>query len=498
MIQHEKSAEESDMIQKQPAALWSDGNATEISDVVACEDEIILYLNDKEYLHIVASCDMLEEFGAGFFIAAGVAKKILAVKVYGKNVFVEAEIFEDLLPAEKKGQVSSKIMVDPQDIFAIRESMDVEVWRRTGGLHCAALWHDHEIVAVSSDVGRHNAIDKVIGSMILRGIEPGECVLGCTGRLPKGMVMKAVNAGIPIIVGRTAVTSPGAMLAKETGITLIGFTREDRFTVYSHPGRIGGFPTAGPEDETNIDDETKLSGWRYDNGEITRSVDPVVTEGSISLYLNGEKYLDNVGTLEFLDELGAGFFVASGVAKKILSVKIAGSDIFVEASEISEVSGTLASAGGFCPRDTSVRVKDGGRITPEEIFTIRRSINTEKWDQTGALHCAVLYYRGEVIFAANDIGRHNAVDKVIGHMVLNHLGPEECVLGCTGRMPQGMIAKAANSGIPIIVSRAAATSAGICLAEKSGITLICFARPPRFTIYTHPQRVTGLGNGKDA
>lgn len=102
MIQHEKSAEESDMIQKQPAALWSDGNATEISDVVACEDEIVLYLNDKEYLHIVASCDMLEEFGAGFFIAAGVAKKILAVKVYGKNVFVEAEIFEDLLSAEKK------------------------------------------------------------------------------------------------------------------------------------------------------------------------------------------------------------------------------------------------------------------------------------------------------------------------------------------------------------------------------------------------------------
>ncbi|HJJ29573.1 MAG TPA: formate dehydrogenase accessory sulfurtransferase FdhD [Methanocorpusculum sp.] len=497
MTQHKKPAEESDMIQKQPAMLWSDGNSTEISDIVACEDEIVLYLNGKEYLHIVASCDMLEEFGAGFFIAAGAAKKILTVKIAGNNVFVEAEMFDDLLSAEKKDQISAKIMMDPQDIFAIRESMDVEVWRQTGGLHCATLWHDHQIVAISSDVGRHNAVDKVIGSMILQGIDPSECVLGCTGRLPKGMVMKAVNAGIPIIVGRTAVTYPGAVLAKEEGITLIGFARENRFTVYSHPERIAGFPSVESKDEMDNDDEAKLSGWRYDNGKVTRSIDPVVTEGSVTLYLNGEKYLDNVGTLEFLDELGAGFFVAAGIAKNIHSVKVAGSNIYVEAGEISEVCYKMESAGGFCPRDTSVRVKDVGRITPEEIFTIRRSINTEQWDQTGALHCAVLYYRGEVIFSANDIGRHNAVDKVIGHMVLDHLEPEECVLGCTGRMPQGMIAKIANSGIPIIVSRAAATSAGVCLAERSGITLICFARPPRFTVYTHPERITGLMNGND-
>ena len=236
----------------------------------------------------------------------------------------------------------------------------------------------------------------------------------------------------------------------------------------------------------------QLPGWRYDNGTVARSVDPVVAEDTITLYLNGEKYLDNVATPESLDELGAGFFLAAGIAKKIRSVEVRGTDIFVEAEKTADISGQMESAGGFCPQGSSGCVTGEVQITPTEIFAVREQLNTEQWDKTGALHCAVLYHKGDVVFSANDIGRHNAVDKVIGYMTRNHLPAGECVLGCTGRMPQGMVAKAANAGIPIIVSRAAATSAGAALAEQSGITLICFARPPRFTVYSHPERVAGL------
>ncbi len=502
MTRHERSTEENSMIKKQPALLWNDGDTTQICDIVSREEEIVLHLNGREYLHIVASSDVLREFGAGFFISAGIAKNIISVKVAERDVFVEAEVFpgtgprEGFAPAEKKGHVTSKVMMTPQDIFAVREAMNVDVWRQTGGLHCAALWHDQKIIAVASDIGRHNAVDKLIGSMALQGISPGECVLGCTGRQPKSMVMKAVNAGIPVIVGRTAVTYPGAMLAKEEGVTLIGFTRENRFTVYSHPERITGFPVTEPDCETD-DGETLLSGWQYDNGAVTRCVDPVVSEETITLYLNGKKYLDNTATREYLNELGAGFFIAAGIAKKILSVKIRDADIFVEADHITEICGKMESAGGFCPRESTINIDGGVQITPEEIFAVREQVNTEQWDKTGALHCAVLYYQGEVVFSANDIGRHNAVDKVIGYMTLNQLPSCECVLGCTGRMPQGMVAKAANAGIPIIVSRAATTSAGAALAERSWITLICFTRPPRFTVYSHPERVIGLKNGND-
>jgi len=502
MIEQEKLTDTSSMTGKLPAVLWNNGNITQICDIAAREEEIVLHLNGREFLHIVASPDMLLEFGAGYFIAAGIAERIISVRTEDKNVFVEADLFpgagprEGFAPAEKKGHVTSNVMMTPEEIFAVRKAMDVDVWRQTGGLHCAALWHDHKIIAVASDIGRHNAVDKLIGFMTLQGISPGECVIGCTGRQPKGMVMKAVNAGIPVIVGRTAVTYPGAMLAKQEGVTLVGFTRENRFTVYSHPERITGFPTDETDCEADNDNETRLSGWQYDNGTVVRSADHVVSEDTATLYLNGEKYLDNTATQECLEELGAGFFIAAGITKKILSVKVRDADIFVEADEVAEVCGKMESAGGFCPRESTINVEGGVQITPEEIFAVREQINTEQWDKTGALHCAVLYYQGKVVYSANDIGRHNAVDKVIGYMTLNRLPAGKCVLGCTGRMPHGMVAKAANAGIPVIVSRAATTTDGAALAERSGITLICFTRPPRFTVYSHPERIIGLVSEK--
>ncbi|HJK50704.1 MAG TPA: formate dehydrogenase accessory sulfurtransferase FdhD, partial [Methanocorpusculum sp.] len=149
-------------------------------------------------------------------------------------------------------------------------------------------------------------------------------------------------------------------------------------------------------------------------------------------------------------------------------------------------------AGGFTPLHARGRAHPRGEITPEEIFVIRDAINAEVWDATGGLHCAVLFHDHRVVFLASDIGRHNAVDKVIGYMILAGLNPQECVIGSTGRQPAGMVMKAANAGVPIVVSRAAATDAGIATAKECGVTLICFTRPPRFTVYAHPQRITGI------
>ena len=108
MNPEEKEYDTAGLTGKLPAVLWNDGNITKISDTAAREEEIVLHLNDREYLHIVASRDMLREFGAGFFIAAGVAKKIISVEVTDRDVFVEAEVFpgtgprEGFAPAEKK------------------------------------------------------------------------------------------------------------------------------------------------------------------------------------------------------------------------------------------------------------------------------------------------------------------------------------------------------------------------------------------------------------
>lgn len=95
---------------------------------------------------------------------------------------------------------------------------------------------------------------------------------------------------------------------------------------------------------------------------------------------------------------------------------------------------------------------------------------------------------------SSDVGRHNTVDKVVGHAILNKIDLSRCTIGCTGRQPAGMVKKDANAGIPIVISRAASTDKGIATANAAGITLVCFSRGDRFTIYTHPERILGAEN----
>jgi len=237
---------------------------------------------------------------------------------------------------------------------------------------------------------------------------------------------------------------------------------------------------------------TRVPGLRYKDGKIDKIEDVIVIEQKIDLYLNGKKYLSMVASMDQLEELGAGFFTAAGIAHDIRSVCVKGKSVFVEAGSVAEIAGSLESAGGFDPGLPVGRVISNAKITPEEIFKIRETLNADVWNETGGLHCSVLYHDHKQAAISSDIGRHNTVDKVIGRMVLDKLDPSSCVLGCTGRQPSGMVVKAANAGIPIIVSRAASTLAGVCLAKESGITLICFTRDGRFTVYAHPERVIGL------
>ncbi|HJJ48861.1 MAG TPA: formate dehydrogenase accessory sulfurtransferase FdhD [Methanocorpusculum sp.] len=237
---------------------------------------------------------------------------------------------------------------------------------------------------------------------------------------------------------------------------------------------------------------TKVHGIKYQNGKTVEIEDPVVTESVVSLYLNGRHVQNMVATPDALKELGAGFFTAAGLASSITSVKVDGLEIYVEGIEGARVTGAMESAGGFDPGSTIAPVSNAGEITPEQIFEMREALNTGDWGETGGLHSTVLFCKDKQSALFSDIGRHNTVDKCIGYMVLNHLAPQDCSIGCTGRQPRGMVVKAVHAGIPIVVSRAAATSLGVHEAEVNNITLICFTRDRRFTVYAHPERIKGL------
>jgi FdhD protein len=228
------------------------------------------------------------------------------------------------------------------------------------------------------------------------------------------------------------------------------------------------------------------------SGKVTKFNDTVCVEQSVRLYLNDEFLVELIASPVQLKELGAGFVICEGWAQEIEAVDQKENEIRVWAPANKIQRWVLDSGGGLHAKGMPRKVTASLTIEPADVYRIMREIESDIWKRTGAVHSAVLFTEGSLVVRSNDVGRHNTVDKAVGFAILNGVDLSKCVIGCSGRQPAGMVAKAANAGIPIIISKAASTDKGILTAEEAGITLICFARGDRFTIYTHPHRVAGV------
>jgi formate dehydrogenase accessory protein FdhD len=114
-----------------------------------------------------------------------------------------------------------------------------ELFRKTGGVHAAAIHKaDGSLVALAEDVGRHNAVDKVIGIAALKQTSFRECFLASSGRLSGDVVFKAAKVGLPIIASLAAPLSSGVEMAEAANLTLAGFVRGKRMNIYCYPERI--------------------------------------------------------------------------------------------------------------------------------------------------------------------------------------------------------------------------------------------------------------------
>jgi FdhD protein len=231
-----------------PGIQVREGIAVGIDDTIAIESRFRLFLNDRFFSELIASDDQKEELGAGFVICEGLAKEIKSVRVTGEEIHVTAELHGPMETELRTsgciglkrppGKVHSEISLETDDVYRITQEIESDLWRKTGGVHCSVLFSGKELIVKSSDVGRHNTIDKVVGYAALHGIDRSTCIIGCTGRQPAGMVGKCAHAGVPIIISRAASTDRGIAVAEEAGVTLICFSRGPRFTVYSHPWRV--------------------------------------------------------------------------------------------------------------------------------------------------------------------------------------------------------------------------------------------------------------------
>jgi FdhD protein len=149
---------------------------------------------------------------------------------------------DDLAACSVPLPVSGSIALRADELLAIPERLRAKqkVFSQTGGLHAAALFGDDgQLLMVREDVGRHNAVDKVVGRLVLDGKVPARGRgLFVSGRTSYEIVQKAVMAGIAMVAGVSAPSSLAVETAERMGVTLVGFVRGDSMNVYAHPHRL--------------------------------------------------------------------------------------------------------------------------------------------------------------------------------------------------------------------------------------------------------------------
>lgn len=243
-------------------------------DLVAEESPLHIFLNQNHYVTILCSPNQLKELSIGHLLSEGVLKSMEEIQEIRLEADGKCRIrLKQGIDAEKRisfSQPFSRLIVSAcgsADYWPISKLIDridlqkapidlkieariiaesvkrlntlAQTFRKTGGVHIAALYSANgELLAHAEDVGRHNAVDKVIGIGALKKTDFKSCFLASSGRLTGDIVLKAARMQIPMIASITAAISSGVETAKRTGITLIGFVRGKRMSIYAYPERV--------------------------------------------------------------------------------------------------------------------------------------------------------------------------------------------------------------------------------------------------------------------
>jgi FdhD protein len=259
----------------------------------------------------------------------------------------------------------------------------------------------------------------------------------------------------------------------------------------------------------NLDDYTKeIIIEKFYEDKIETLEDFVIKEDKIEFFLNGKKFLSVMSIALHQDAHIVGFLLSEAVINDfsdIQSINISEDGLKVEV--IANVSDegyanlfkekTLTSGCCIGVTGNAEKVFDCAfinsdyKIKSKDILANMRLFNTSSklFDNTGCVHKAELILEDGSIYVAEDIGRHNAIDKVIGLASIDKKDVKRSVLYATGRLSMEMVVKCVMHKIPIVVSKAAVTFQGIKSANEHGITLIGFARGTKMNVYTHSGRV---------
>ena len=261
---------------------WKNGKAKEIKEHTVNDEYTYLFIDYLPPRKFSTYPEDLEDFAIGYCLGEGLIKDysdIDSIKIDGTNILIttklkhdpEEDLEQEGIVQERKGNCehacvcrlleyqgvnsdnaggirselktiepnTSNLKIDASQIIKdIKHLTDeAKIWQETAGVHVAQLKYKDKII-IREDVSRHVAVDKVIGKAAKERYDFSQCYISYSGRMPADMLIKVIRVGIPIIISNAAPATSGIEVAQAGNITVIGFVRDNRFTVYTSPERV--------------------------------------------------------------------------------------------------------------------------------------------------------------------------------------------------------------------------------------------------------------------
>ncbi len=241
---------------------YENGRFSQFEKPVVGEQPLTIFVNGVELATFLCTPVKMADLTIGFLAFEGIIDSLDEVRdldVDPENGVVEVELTGEWVKPEKRvftsgcgmgltftlrishyPHLNHDLTLRPEQIFPLmRQLFDgATMYKASRGIHAAALSDAEQVILLAEDVGRHNALDKILGEAMIKGIPTQGRILLTSGRISSEMLRKGAHMGTPFLISRTSPTTLSIEAAKRLGITVIGYVRRNSFNVYTHPERL--------------------------------------------------------------------------------------------------------------------------------------------------------------------------------------------------------------------------------------------------------------------
>lgn len=258
----------SEVIRQWPTLKYVDQSLHAIEDEIVTEFPMTVRLDGEEFATMVCTPTHMQDLVVGFLASEGIIqtyqdiqsisidkdagfayieltnKRIVNKDMVAKRVIGsccgKSRQFYFLNDAKTAKTITTKAQVTVQQCIHLMKQLQEGSYdfQKTGGVHNAALCDPHQILVARTDIGRHNALDKVYGHTIQHPVSMKDKIIAFSGRISSEVLLKVSKIGVGILLSKSAPSDLALELAQDLGITTVGFIRDGRMNIYTHPERI--------------------------------------------------------------------------------------------------------------------------------------------------------------------------------------------------------------------------------------------------------------------